>query len=61
MESKREMVWYELNGELIVKMCTREAEVIWEKLVSHHKGDMRIVNRLYRGYMGITNKKIHFY
>ena len=61
MESKREMVWYELHGELIVKMYTRNGEEIWEKLTSHHKGDMVIVNRLYRAYMGITNKEIHFY
>ena len=61
MESKREMVWYEVDGELIVSMRTRDAEVIWEKLVSHHKGDMVIVNRLYRGYMDMTKKKIHLY
>lgn len=59
MRTKKEMIWYEVNGEVVVKKSTKDTNVIWKKLLEKYYDDFRCANRLYRSYMGMTNEQIH--
>lgn len=59
MRAKKEMIWYEVDGEVIVKNSTNDANLIWKKLHEQFDNDFIHANRLYRSYMGMTNEQIH--
>lgn len=59
MRAKKEMIWYEVDGEVVVKHSTFDYNVIWKKLLEKYYNDFVTANRLYRSYMGMTNEQIH--
>lgn len=59
MKAKKEMIWYVVDGDVVVKNSTFDTNTIWKKLLEKYYNDFGCANRIYRSYMGMTNEEIH--